>query len=514
MALTEEQSLVFTYYFQGGHELRTLIAPAGCGKTFVIKAISESLQIRVICPTHKAASIFKRDSIGATTIHCFLSSEIQYDEDGKEYYDFNIKKAVDKLTKIYHNRATKSRLGKKTDMALWTEKNTLSMYLDLIVVDECSMLDEKIVKHLLEFSKETNIPMLFSGDDCQLPPIKETKSKIFEIDHFPFKLTKNMRSQEADDYKYVLAARDRVLHPGKGYFNIPKIDNDQVVDMFVRKYYEDSDDSDDDDDDIVVDEVDYGKKIQTVILSYTNRRKNYFNQLIRQNLFGTIGNRLEKVYPDELFIFQGYYCRMEKKKNNDGSIWYDYITYHTSDVIKIKSVRQIVKQVDYKPLNCMHNNTPSHNCVIPSCSLCGLLAHKTKGFSIKFYHCVDHKKTEWFIPYTTEDEKLVDEILHHWKSYLKQTYKKRLLTGKKEEDPLWKEERKRAWAEYKDFETTHKPPLSYIYAITIHQSQGSEWKHVFVDWSSIQYCKIEQSLKDKLIYTAFSRMRETLTVIR
>jgi len=47
---------------------------------------------------------------------------------------------------------------------------------DLIIIDECSMIDETLFDDLLHFG----IPIIFIGDNAQLPPVSEKRFDIFE----------------------------------------------------------------------------------------------------------------------------------------------------------------------------------------------------------------------------------------------------------------------------------------------------------------------------------------------
>lgn len=61
---------------------------------------------------------------------------------------------------------------------------------DVIIIDECSMIDEKIFKDLLSF----NVPIIFIGDSAQLPPVSSDHFNIFE--NTEFELTEIHRQAE------------------------------------------------------------------------------------------------------------------------------------------------------------------------------------------------------------------------------------------------------------------------------------------------------------------------------
>ena len=107
---------------------------AGTGKSYVIKKITEILgkeKVIKITPTNKSAL-----NIRGQTIHRFLQLK-----DGK----------------ISRNTIEKIK----------------NMNLDLIIIDEISMINKDLWKLLLLLKEETKIKFLLVGDDKQLPPIED-----------------------------------------------------------------------------------------------------------------------------------------------------------------------------------------------------------------------------------------------------------------------------------------------------------------------------------------------------
>jgi ATP-dependent exoDNAse (exonuclease V) alpha subunit len=66
----------------------------------------------------------------------------------------------------------------------------------LIIVDEASMISSEDYNLLVDFAKDANIPIIFIGDDGQLPPVEEKKgvSPIFNLKRF--NLTERIRQGE------------------------------------------------------------------------------------------------------------------------------------------------------------------------------------------------------------------------------------------------------------------------------------------------------------------------------
>lgn len=116
---------------------------AGTGKTTIVKFIIKELNIEnkveFVAYTGMAASVLlRKGNKNAKTIHklIYIAIPIENKETGQTYFKFELKDELDKD-------------------------------INLIVVDEFSMVDEKIIKDLLSF----NIKILAIGDPAQLTPV-------------------------------------------------------------------------------------------------------------------------------------------------------------------------------------------------------------------------------------------------------------------------------------------------------------------------------------------------------
>ena len=134
----------------------SLIGPAGCGKTTTIRAIAHEMQskfkrkkVLLLAPTHKARQQFAADSlprgVDRQTIHRFIgvSPTTWRDED-----KFNLSNSGD-LKRV---------------------EDTRSRY-SLVIVDESSMVCKEHAKKALDICSTAGVGIIFSGDPYQLPPI-------------------------------------------------------------------------------------------------------------------------------------------------------------------------------------------------------------------------------------------------------------------------------------------------------------------------------------------------------
>jgi exodeoxyribonuclease-5 len=134
----------------------SLIGPAGCGKTTTIRAIAHAIvaasprrRVLLLAPTHKARQQFAADSlprgVDRQTIHRFIgvSPTTWRDED-----KFNLSDSGD-LKRV---------------------KDARSRY-SLVIVDESSMVCKEHARKALDICKAAEVGIVFSGDPYQLPPI-------------------------------------------------------------------------------------------------------------------------------------------------------------------------------------------------------------------------------------------------------------------------------------------------------------------------------------------------------
>ena len=123
----------------GDRPVFRLFGYAGTGKTTLAKQIAEDAQGEVAfgAYTGKAALVLKSKGCrGASTIHSMIYRTQGDEEEESPSFVINKKAAANDA--------------------------------DLIIIDECSMVDEELGRDLLSFNK----PVLVLGDTAQLPPVK------------------------------------------------------------------------------------------------------------------------------------------------------------------------------------------------------------------------------------------------------------------------------------------------------------------------------------------------------
>ena len=127
----------------GSPQVFRLFGFAGTGKTTLARHLAEGIDGDVLFGafTGKAASVMRsKGCVDASTIHSMIYRPKRPPEDDEEEETFSF------------------ALNRQSDAAKAS----------LIVIDECSMVDEELGKDLLSFGK----PTLVLGDPAQLPPVK------------------------------------------------------------------------------------------------------------------------------------------------------------------------------------------------------------------------------------------------------------------------------------------------------------------------------------------------------
>ncbi len=451
-SLTDEQKLFINKIKDMKNGMLLLNAPAGTGKTFTIKQIIKINKINeyffnnkkgniiVLAPTRKACSLFKNDGIKCDTIHKFFNAIREIDDGtGEQYYVFN-------------------------EPNQYYIKNT-----NMILVDECSMINDDMYEQFEKLSK--NIPIIFTGDECQIPPVDLTKkntelSKVFNLKN-NCKFIINHRSKDSICNHYLEKFRKSISN--KNRINIEK----KVSNEFMLKHFKDNQDS--------------------IVLSWTNCKTNFHNKNIRKYLFQKNDEELKDYYEGETLIFSGY-------RKTDSKI------YYTNDLINISKISQENIYLPFCNCKCFYDNSnnicgkcidndeliPNSTCEhlinnkIKKCAKCGIDGRRKSGIFLNFHKIIDQFSNVWFIPINNKKFYI---ILYQFKNYCLKIKSNKL------------------WKMFYDFKTLYHPDLKYNYAMTIHKSQGSQYNNVFVDIDNIRFCK-DIKLSSRLSYTAVSRMRE------
>ena len=173
-------SALVEFVDKGLTETFTIKGYAGTGKSTSIQVLLERLKAAKIekkviftAPTHKAVKVLRRmasekgiDEVGFSTIHSLLG--------------LKIKQVGDKQTLEPLKQA---------------RKNDPLREVQIVVVDECSMIGGELFTHIMNSLKFYDLQYIFMGDPAQLPPVGEKESPTFEYTENRAALTKVMRQR-------------------------------------------------------------------------------------------------------------------------------------------------------------------------------------------------------------------------------------------------------------------------------------------------------------------------------
>lgn len=146
-----------------GKQVFYLAGYAGTGKTTIAKGLAGQLdgESAFMAFTGKAASVLTRKGCPASTIHSSIYKLQRPDE-------VRLREIKEELKKGNNVEALKKEFAEKSRPKFVLDREgSFVNDLDLIIVDEVSMVDEKLGLDLLSFGKK----ILVLGDPGQLPPV-------------------------------------------------------------------------------------------------------------------------------------------------------------------------------------------------------------------------------------------------------------------------------------------------------------------------------------------------------
>ncbi len=175
--LTDEQKELIRqlkyWYMNKSKQYFAYSGPPGTGKTTIIRFLIDEINLKehefiTATYTGKAALVLLRKGVRACTIHSLI-------------YNTYIE-----LEKLPDGSCKKPKMKMK-----FVLKESLDPSLKLIIIDEATMVNDKMKELILSFG----LPVIFSGDNNQLPPVFGFSTVMLKPD---FTLTKLMRQKEDD----------------------------------------------------------------------------------------------------------------------------------------------------------------------------------------------------------------------------------------------------------------------------------------------------------------------------
>lgn len=160
----------------------TLSGSAGTGKTMTTKAIvmmlkQKNVKFALSAPTHKAKLVLSRYAgEEAATMHSLfgLSPDLSVEDFSWDDVKFNLEQRAKEIMRasLFGDINGDSNTAKNDKFKLPVG--------GLLIIDECSMINDSFFKFIFKMSVMCKVKILFVGDEKQLQPVKaESKSMCF-----------------------------------------------------------------------------------------------------------------------------------------------------------------------------------------------------------------------------------------------------------------------------------------------------------------------------------------------
>jgi exodeoxyribonuclease-5 len=411
---------------------------AGTGKSFVTKYLLDAFEqvyggyhIKVTAPTHEAKNILSEfTGKEAVTIQSFLGLK-----PATRLQDIDLRNI-----KFVRNR----RSG-------FNEK------LDLLVVDEFSMLPLKFAEDLIEICRKKRAKILFVGDLCQLPPVNDTNEGIVKLMDVTTELTEVVRYK---DKKLELATyiRENLNQNAVSFDRF--IDNKSICKVAREDL-----------------NIDICDPKHNTTLAYTRRQVADWNQAIRR-----------EYNPSNELI-------------NDREILLSYSNYselHNSEKSVIDTISKVYLLMDrYMPYTATCERAVSAPIDYNKSKYCRLTLNKCTDKKGKIYYILDPESYDDY----KEMYRVVKEICTR-SGYMNKLYSFLNIGILSMQDLVG------------EYDVYIPKGIDYGYARTIHKSQGSTYPTVVIDVMDIwDKCGGSVELRNRLMYVAVTRASEKITFV-
>lgn len=482
------------FFSDDTHKIFLLKGFGGTGKTFLTKGITDYFDAREInyvlaAPTGKAAKVIQsKTNKMATTIHKAIYYFKNLDDDLNSNDDTDAFKA-------YFN----------------IDEHTVRPTNTVFMIDEASMIgnnyqkneffkfgSSKLLNDLIKFTnimdEKYNNKIIFIGDTAQLPPIGMSKSPALDKNYFKEELGIIVNSAELTDVVrqkqesgiLINSLRLRKQMVNKAWLNGITLDlnfedmKSIKENILVDKYIESCSGG--------------GTPDESIIIAYSNEMVDYYNSLVRENLFLnkkqiTIGDKVMAVenYRDpDTPIFNGDYGYVKEIDTDTIQRDIKIKTNINDERIEVTVPLRFRKvQLEFSDTNksfdietLIFENILYRDIVYANSSFA--LDIKNYGLSIR-----DISKIERIALY-------FDVARRAAKLNIKSDEKKfRIFMT---EDPFY-----------------NSLKIKFGYAITCHKAQGSEWKNVFLNCNAHNKSSLEYL---RWLYTAITRSSKDIYLIK
>ena len=448
------------------HDIIRLKGFAGSGKTYLTKRVIEYIntvypkhQIALTAPTNKAVQVLSKNS--------------PYSDKSNVFEDFGTVSGKIVFCTIHKLMALKEVIDDEGNQSFLPDKsNSAILNYQYVVIDESSMLSDQLYKQLILFKDK--VKLIFMGDPCQIPPIKQTSSFIFsskcDLNILDLELTEMMRQKgehpivdlSVEIRKNLTSAFPvgrlvtKINDNGDGIVHIDGKRNRKQMLEIISKFFKCSS---------FEQSSNYVK-----IIAWRNATVKSLNGIVRESLFGK--NLPRFVVGDRIIANKALFVRSYNRNFNATTYT---IKANTSDEFVIMSVN--VQDIHFKEIT-KYNLFSAIDVTLK----CWIIKARNGISTIDI--CVIHE----------ESVKEYQELLTDLKN-----------TAKKKKDALY-------WSVYYNV-VKWSDDINYNYAISAHKSQGSTYDNVIIIEEDIDYNPniIE---RNRIKYTAYTRAKHRLYILK
>ena len=439
-----------------------LIGGAGTGKTYMVSNIILKLSslmfasddivsnIHILAPTNKAIKVIRKKiydtvqendkendkvqimpvNIYFKTISKFLEQDLKYTQNGTIIY----KTKVDVNKSIYRG-------------------------IKYIIIDESSMISKNnwddLNTHV--FKKLKNVKILLIGDDCQLPPVKESSSVVFNIKCKKFKLKDIVRTQSPEISNIYTLYRNSVINNKDTSNSIKSVKDFKYIKSFKN---------------IIKNEFDV---LNDKVISYSNDSVDKYNELVRNIVF----NEPEEEYViGEKLIFGS----SVKFTNINLSILEGKYQYANDEATVINLESTVINT------NFSHKENNKFNLkkIFPE-----------QNFDVYRLRLYIDDGTEITV------NKVKEHSMYSFEEYFTSVFDTIKVISRNRK--VKKDHISKLWDIFYIIKNTINIPIKYSYALTVYKSQGSTFNKIYVDLENINDCVKNNNILFKTLYTAITR---------
>jgi hypothetical protein len=336
----------------------------------------------------------------------------------------------------------------------------------VLLIDEASMVSNTLYEKLLILIKNVRLKIIFFGDVRQLPPINEVFCPMIKLKN-QLSMNQNQRTKYPDLLNlYSLLSK----YVDNEYFNKEKFENvlknNKNAKMINKRGLE-----------ALLIKLKEKKRFIRV-LCYTNKRKKYWNNKVRQLYYG---DNVERIKEDECLIAKNFFKLKNNKRKNQDKF------FITSKSFYVKSLKVVEQKYGNEIFKCYEIITTENDTLY-------------KLFNKTDKERFDNIKRNIEDDLVLNMEDLYKEYENSCADNVKNLDYETFITKK--------------WDDHFCKVNEINCPLDYSYCLTIHKSQGSTYDIVFIDLEDIMRTeKRDKNLMVKLLYTATTRASKNVYYI-